>query len=60
VVGEQEWIATDVFVAPGVTIGSKAVIGARSSVFTNMPDDMVCFCSPAKPIKYREGDRSNE
>lgn len=58
-IGSEAWLATDVFVAPGVTIGHKAVIGARSSVFTNMPEDMVCFGSPAKPIKLRKSDQSN-
>jgi putative colanic acid biosynthesis acetyltransferase WcaF len=49
----QAWLATDVFVAPGVTIGQGAVVGARSSVFQDMPPMMVCFGSPAKPIKPR-------
>lgn len=32
VIGEKCWLATDVFVAPGVTIGYGTVVGARSSV----------------------------
>ena len=52
-VHDQAWIATDVFVAPGVTIGCGTVIGARSSVFTDLPEGMICMGTPAKPIRPR-------
>ncbi|MFK7759592.1 MAG: putative colanic acid biosynthesis acetyltransferase [Phycisphaerales bacterium] len=52
-IGEGTWIAADVFVAPGVTIGKESVVGARSSVFTDLPDWKVCIGSPAKPIRDR-------
>ena len=47
------WIATDVFVAPGVTIENDVVVGARSSVFHSLPENKVCIGTPAKPIKDR-------
>jgi putative colanic acid biosynthesis acetyltransferase WcaF len=50
---DEAWIATDVFIAPGITIGKGAVIGARSSVFSDMPAGMICVGYPAKPIKPR-------
>jgi putative colanic acid biosynthesis acetyltransferase WcaF len=53
VIEDEAWLATDVFVAPGVTIGRGAVIGARSSVFSDMPAGMICLGSPAKPVKPR-------
>jgi putative colanic acid biosynthesis acetyltransferase WcaF len=49
----QAWLATDVFVAPGVTIGKGAVVGARSSVFHDLPPMMVCVGSPARPTRPR-------
>jgi len=52
-VQEGVWVASDVFIAPGVTIGKGAVIGARSSVFSDMPEGMVCVGSPCKPVKPR-------
>lgn len=52
-IGAECWVATDVFVAPGVTIGDGTVVGARSSVFTDLPAQMVCVGSPCKPIKSR-------
>ena len=52
-IGAQAWLAADVFVAPGVTIGDGAVIGARSSVFKDMPAGMVCFGYPCVPVKKR-------
>ena len=52
-IGEQCWIAADVFIAPGVTIGNGTVIGARSSVFNNLPAWKVCIGTPAKILKDR-------
>ena len=52
-IGEQAWVAADVFIAPGITIGAGAVIGARSSVFMDMPAGMLCFGSPCKAFKKR-------
>jgi len=52
-VEDEAWVASDVFIAPGVTIGKGAVIGARSSVFSDMPEGMVCMGSPCKPVKPR-------
>jgi putative colanic acid biosynthesis acetyltransferase WcaF len=53
-IGGQAWVAADVFIAPGVNIGEGAVIGARSSVFQDMPAGMVCMGYPAKPLKPRK------
>ena len=53
IIESEAWVATDVFVAPGVTIGHGAVIGARSSVFKDMPPEMICIGNPAKPVKPR-------
>lgn len=50
---DSVWIATDVFVAPGVTIHKNVVVGARSSVFNDLAENYVYLGSPAKPIKPR-------
>ena len=50
---DSVWIATDVFVAPGVTIHKNAVVGARSSVFNDLAENFVYLGTPAKPIKPR-------
>jgi putative colanic acid biosynthesis acetyltransferase WcaF len=48
IIGDQAWLAADVFVAPGISIGRGAVIGARSSVFSDIEAGMLAFGSPAK------------
>ena len=52
-VGDQAWIASDVFVAPGVTIGSAAVIGARSTVLHDIPAEMIAHGYPARVVRGR-------
>ena len=52
-IGADCWVAADVFVAPGVTIGDGTVVGARSSVFGDLPPGKVCIGSPAKPVRDR-------
>lgn len=59
-IGPEAWLATDVFVAPGVTVGEGAVVGARSSVFHDLPPRMVCVGSPAKAIKPRASGEKGE
>ncbi|NET71659.1 MAG: colanic acid biosynthesis acetyltransferase WcaF [Sphaerospermopsis sp. SIO1G2] len=53
-IGNGAWVATDCFIAPGVEIGANAVIGARSSVFTNIPAAQVCWGTPCKPQYQRQ------
>ena len=53
VIGSQAWIAADVFVGPGVTIGEGTVVGARSTVVGDLPAWKICVGNPAKPIKDR-------
>lgn len=53
-IGNGAWIAADCFVAPGVTIGANAVIGARSSVFSDIPQQQVAWGSPCKARYTRE------
>lgn len=50
---DEVWIATDVFVAPGVIIKHGSVIGARSSVFSDIPDAMICYGNPCRPVRPR-------
>lgn len=47
------WVTTDCFVGPGVRIGANALIGARSSVFSDMPAQQICTGTPCKPRKPR-------
>jgi len=50
---DQAWVAADVFVGPGITIGAGAVVAARSSVFRDLPEGMLCMGSPARPVAPR-------
>ena len=53
VVDDQVWIASDVFVAPGVKVGRGAVVGARSTVLKNIPPEVVASGEPARVIRSR-------
>ena len=53
VIGNNVWVAADAFVAPGVTIGEGAVVGARAAVFKNVEPWTVVGGNPAVVIKKR-------
>jgi len=53
VIGENAWLAADVFVGPGVTVGELSVVGARSVVVRDLPARMICVGNPCKPVKTR-------
>jgi len=48
-IGSKVWIAADVFVGPGVTVGDGAILAARSSAFKDLPAGQVCVGEPARP-----------
>lgn len=47
-IGDSCWLATDVYVGPGVAITHEVVVGARSSVFRDIASPGVYLGSPAK------------
>jgi putative colanic acid biosynthesis acetyltransferase WcaF len=53
VVEDGAWIGAQTFVAPGVTIGSEAVIAAGSVVTHDQPACMVCAGNPSIPVRKR-------
>jgi putative colanic acid biosynthesis acetyltransferase WcaF len=59
-VGNQVWIASDVFIAPGIRIGDATVVGARSSVYEDLPAGMICYGNPARPIRPRPRNSDSE
>ena len=52
-IGREAWVAADSFVGPNVTIGDRSVIGARSSVFSDIPPDVIAAGTPARVLKPR-------
>ncbi|MFG0258304.1 MAG: WcaF family extracellular polysaccharide biosynthesis acetyltransferase [Phycisphaerales bacterium JB043] len=52
-VGEEAWIAAEAYVAPGVSVGKRAVLGARSNAFKPLEAGWVHVGSPARAIKQR-------
>ena len=53
IIEDEVWIPNDVFIGPGVRIGRGTVVGARSTVFKDLPEGMVCYGNPARPVKRR-------
>ncbi|MEP7250928.1 MAG: DapH/DapD/GlmU-related protein [Ginsengibacter sp.] len=53
-IGDNVWIAAEVFIHPGVTVGTGSVVGARAVVTKNMPEWMICAGHPCAAIKERK------
>lgn len=53
VIENGAWVATDCFIGPGVTVGANALVGARSSVFGDLPSGYICLGSPCRPQRPR-------
>lgn len=51
---DQAWVASDVFVGPGVTIGYGAVIGARSTIMDDAPPLSIMTGNPARVVGSRD------
>lgn len=51
VIGDDVWIGGDVTILPGVKIGRGSVIGARSLVTKDIPENVMAFGNPARVVK---------
>lgn len=56
-IGDHAWLAADVTVLRGVTIGAHSVIGTRSVVSSDIPPHSLAYGSPAR-VRGTVGDRS--
>jgi putative colanic acid biosynthesis acetyltransferase WcaF len=54
----EAWLATNVFVGPGVTVGRGTVIGACSVVLKDVPPGMICSGNPLKVLRPRGTNRN--
>lgn len=52
-IGERCWVAAEAFVGPGVTMGERSVLAARSALFRSIEADTVFTGNPATLLKMR-------
>jgi acetyltransferase-like isoleucine patch superfamily enzyme len=53
IIGNHNWIGTNVFIREGVVIGNNTIIAANSVVTENVPDNTIVGGIPAKIIKSK-------
>ncbi|GMN04737.1 sugar O-acetyltransferase [Croceitalea sp. MTPC5] len=53
-IGQDVWVGGNVTICPGVSIGSRSVIGAGSVVTRNIPEDVFAAGNPCRVIKAIE------
>src|SRR5690606_23632183 len=50
-IGEDVWVGGGAIILPGVTIGSRTVIGAGSVVSRDIPDDVFAAGNPCRVLR---------
>jgi acetyltransferase-like isoleucine patch superfamily enzyme len=55
-IGNRTWLAANVTVLPGVTIGNDVIIGAGSVVTHDIPDRVIAAGNPCKVIREITND----
>lgn len=53
-IGEDVWVGAGALILPGVTIGSRTVVGAGSVVTRSLPDDVLAVGNPCRVIRKIE------
>lgn len=52
-IADEAWIGAQCFVAPGISVGRKAVAVAGSIIIEDLPPGWICRGNPCKPVKER-------
>lgn len=53
VLQDDTWLGTHVVILPGVTVGSKSIVGSNAVVSKSVEESQIVVGIPAKPIKQR-------
>jgi acetyltransferase-like isoleucine patch superfamily enzyme len=51
IIEDNVWIGGNVVINPGVLIGKNSVIGSGSVVTRNIPENMIAYGNPCKPVR---------
>jgi len=57
VLEDNVWVGDNAIVCKGVTIGKNSIIGARSVVLHDIPENVIAAGNPAKPIRELDKDK---
>jgi acetyltransferase-like isoleucine patch superfamily enzyme len=50
-IGDNSWLAANVIILPGVTLGNNVIVGAGSVVTKSFPDNVIIAGNPAKIMR---------
>jgi len=53
VIEHDVWVCADAFIGPGVTVGARAIVGARTVVMKDVEPGAIMIGNPAKFIRRR-------
>lgn len=59
-IGNEAWICADAFVGPGVTVGRRAILGARAVAMRSLADDEIAVGNPASVVSHRSRERLSD
>lgn len=53
-IGEDAWVCAEAFIGPGVSVGDRAIVGARAVVTKTVSVDAIVVGNPANTVGTRE------
>jgi putative colanic acid biosynthesis acetyltransferase WcaF len=56
VIDRDAWICAEAFIGPGVRVGSRAIVGARCVVMTDVAPGAIMIGNPARVLRQRSGN----
>ena len=57
-IGDGVWICADAFIGPGVTVGERAIVGARAVATVDVPAGAIVAGNPARLVRMRDADNA--
>lgn len=51
IIGDDAWICAEAFIGPGVTVGDRAIVGARAVAMKDVPVGVIVVGNPARELR---------